>query len=85
MEVKNHARANAAVDLTDLQTAMEDQAQDLDDLGSALSAMMNERKSIPPIISPQATQQDDSTMLTTGTMSQADLIRLMRQVIEETV
>ena len=63
---------------------MEDQAHDLADLGSALNAMMNEWKSIPPVIGPQANQQDDSTMLTTGTMSQTELIRLMKQVIEET-
>ena len=66
------------VDLADLQATVEDQANDLADLGSAFNAMINEKKSIPPVVVLPTTPRDDTMVLTTGTLSQGDIIKLMK-------
>ena len=83
VELSSRSRANSVVDLADLQATVQDQANDLADLGSAFNAMINEQKTVPPVVVSPSTPRDDTTVLTTGTLSQGDIIKLMKQVIAE--
>ena len=62
VEISSRSRANSVVELADLQATVEDQANNLADLGSALNAMINKKKSVHPVVVPQTAPRDDTTV-----------------------
>ena len=64
-----------------MQAVMEEQADELAELHSAFRAMAADTKNVPGTV--DDSKADDATALTVSTMTQADMVRLIRSVNKE--